>query len=119
MSAGQHVAGVVDLDVQHVLVADQAGDGGVGGMGYEVGAGRGLAQFAVDQHGHAVGESEHLVGAVGDEDDGGGAIGKGAFDVGEERRAGGRVKSGGGFVEQQGAGGAGQGSREADSLGLA
>src|SRR4051812_2181083 len=118
MSGGQHVAGVVDLDVQHVLVADQAGDGGVGGGGYEVGAGGGLAQLAVDQHGHAVGEGEHLVGAVGYEDDGRRAVGQGVFDVGEERGAGGGVESCGGFVEQQRVGRAGQGSREADSLGL-
>jgi hypothetical protein len=56
---------------------------------------------------------------VGDEDDRGRAVGERVLDVGEERGAGGRVEAGGGFVEQQRVGLAGEGSREADALGLA
>jgi hypothetical protein len=56
---------------------------------------------------------------VGDEDNRGRAVGERVLDVGEERGAGGRVETGGGFVEQQRVGLAGEGSREADALGLA
>ena len=47
------------------------------------------------------------------------AVGERAFDVGEERRAGGGVEACGGLVEEQRVGRARKGSREADALGLA
>ena len=56
---------------------------------------------------------------MGDEDDGGRAVGEGTLDVGEEGGAGGGVEACGGLVEEQRVGLAGKGSREADALGLA
>jgi hypothetical protein len=56
---------------------------------------------------------------VRDEDDGCGAIGERAFDVGEEGGARRGIEARGGLVEQQGVGIAGQGACEADALRLA
>src|SRR5207247_1158588 len=59
----------------------------------------------------AGGEARGIVGERG--------VGGGAVRVGEERGAGGGVQAGGGRVEQERSGGAGERSREADALGLA
>ena len=119
VSGGQDVAGLVDVDVDDVLVAEQAGNGRVGRVPHQVGGGSDLAQLARDEHGDAVGEGEDLLGAVGDEHDRGRAVGEDAVDVGEEGGAGRGVEARGGLVEKQRVGVAGEGSREADALGLA